>query len=89
MLLEIVNFGLLVVHPTGEDAFLDAFKEQSLIDDTIDYSLLLFSYILLIEFLPMISLQISLVISYRNNVKRQTASEIVRQQMSTQTIVSN
>jgi hypothetical protein len=46
----------------------DDFKYDSLANDDIKYSFLLFSNLLTTEYVPLISLLISLVISYRNNV---------------------
>jgi hypothetical protein len=46
----------------------DNFKYDSLANDDIKYSFLLFGNLLTTEYVPLVSLLISLVISYRNNV---------------------
>jgi hypothetical protein len=46
----------------------DDFKKLSLENNDIKYSFLLFANLVLTEYVPLISLLVSLVISYRNNV---------------------
>lgn len=46
----------------------DYFKYNSLMNDDAKYSLVLFGNLIATEYVPLISLLISLVISYRNNI---------------------
>ena len=63
LLFEVVNFTLL----TFETKYLYQFKYESLKEDNINYSLALFSMIILMEYIPMITLQASLLISWISN----------------------
>jgi len=67
--LETLNFSLLAAENAFEEHYLHNWKISSLQDDRVGYSVFVFAYVLIIEFLPMISLQTSLIISYINNSK--------------------
>jgi cytochrome bd-type quinol oxidase subunit 2 len=54
--LETLNFSLLAAENAFEEHYLHAWKISSLQDDRVDYSIFIFIYVLMIEFLPMISL---------------------------------
>lgn len=73
--LETLNFSLLAAENVFEEHYLHSWKISSLQDDRADYSVFIFAYVLIIEFLPMISLQTSLMISYINNSKRSKMDE--------------
>jgi hypothetical protein len=69
LVLHSLNYLELVVEGSNQELTLKIFKDDSLGQNGIAYSLTLFAYIMLIEFLPLMSLQISLLISYRNNMQ--------------------
>lgn len=65
----IIQVATYVLQATAMDESVwDDFKYKSLVNDDIKYSLLLFGNLMTTEYVPLISLLISLVISYRNNV---------------------
>jgi hypothetical protein len=68
LVLHSLNYLELVVEGSNQELTLKIFKDGSLGQNGVGYSLTLFAYIMLIEFLPLMSLQISLLVSYRNNM---------------------
>jgi uncharacterized protein YhhL (DUF1145 family) len=66
ILIQVVAYVLQAV--AKNESVWDEYKYKSLVNDDIRYSLLLFGNLLTTEYVPLISLLISLVISYRNNV---------------------
>jgi hypothetical protein len=66
--LDSINYLLLTLeNDLMEESILHSWKETSLTNDVGDYQLFILFYVLVSEFLPMISLQVSLLISYKNN----------------------
>ncbi len=64
-----------------KESMWDDFKKESLENNDIKYSCLLFGNLLTTEYVPLISLLLSLVISYRNNV---AAEKIVCEEYDTE-----
>ena len=67
LLFEVISFTLLTFETSQIQEELYNFKKDSLNDDNIKYSLTLFSTIIVMEYIPMITLQASLLISWISN----------------------
>jgi hypothetical protein len=66
VMIQVVAYILQAI--ATKESVWDDFKKLSLENNDIKYSFLLFGNLVLTEYVPLISLLVSLVISYRNNV---------------------
>lgn len=66
VMIQVVAYILQAI--ATKESVWDDFKKLSLENNDIKYSFLLFANLVLTEYVPLISLLVSLVISYRNNV---------------------
>lgn len=73
LVLHSLNYLELVVEGSNQELTLKIFKEESVGQNGLAYSLTLLGYIILIEFLPLMSLQVSLLVSHHNNKHTQKA----------------
>jgi hypothetical protein len=74
---EMGKFGIEIIHSdeNGQLSFWHKFKLDSLENDKPYYSLSLFACIFITEYLPMSTLQFSLLKSYRNNREKKCGTQ--------------
>jgi len=79
VMIQVIAYVLQAI--ATKESVWDDFKYESLANNDIKYSFLLFGNLVTTEYVPLISLMISLVISYRNNV---AAEKIVCEEYETE-----